>query len=423
MNFELRDFNGKAVIFIGRGREGLSFETFIRSQAAITSFLFIDQQDDPAYLNSLLTIDVTKTVIVKTAGCPGNTVPVPYTTPTKVFFECVRQLGATVVGVTGTKGKTTTTSLLGALLKTTGKDVRVCGNIGVPMLDALDTATKDTLFVVELSSYQLSELEVSPHVAIITNLYNDHTDYHGSLEQYWEAKRNIMRYMTTQDTLIYNAAFATIDTWVAESSCQTIVISEQDTIDISQAKLIGSHNAQNAIMARAAAKLFGVDGVTCQEVIEKFEPVPHRLQKVATKSEVTFIDDAIGSNPEATVAGITTIIKEVGAIGCVLLGGQDRNYEYWPLVQLIARINIPYLVLFPETGEKIKRLLPASYNVEIFETSDMKAAVTWAYEKCPKRSVCLLSSAAPSYSIWKDYEEKGQQFQEAVASLPDEPAA
>lgn len=422
MNFELPEFNGKAVIFIGRGREGMSFEKFIHAHTAVSSFLFIDQQDDPEYLNSLRTMDFTKTIIVKTAGCPGRLVPAPYTTPTKVFFECVKQLGSTVIGVTGTKGKTTTTALIGAMLKAGGKDVRVCGNIGIPMLDALGTATGDTVFVVELSSYQLSELETSPHIAIVTNLYNDHVDYHGTKEQYWEAKRNIMRYMSAKDTLIYNPEFDVIKNWLTESPCQTIAIASTDDIDISKSRLLGSHNKQNALMARAAAVALGIDSTACQKALDNFEPLPHRLQNVATKNRITYIDDAIGSNPEATIAGITTIIKELGPIGCLFLGGQDRDYEYWPLMQLVSRLAIPYLVLFPETSKKLKALKPASYNVTIFETDNMQAAVLWASVKCPADSICLLSTAAPSYSVWKDFEEKGDLFQDAVRALPNDSA-
>lgn len=421
MNFDLSPFNGKAIIFIGRGREGLSFEAFIKEFASPSSFLFIDQQDDPAYLDSLRNMDFTKTVIVKTAGCPGRTVPAPYTTPTKVFFDCVAQLGAKVIGITGTKGKTTTTILLSEMLKTTGRDVRLCGNMGVPMLDNLNGATSETLFVAELSSYQLSELEVSPHTAIITNLYNDHTDYHGSIEAYWESKRNIMRYMAAQDTLIYNPEFAIINTWVGQSPCHTIAVGAEQSIDITDAKLLGSHNGLNAAMAVAAAKLQGVSLETCLQVIKDFEPVPHRLQLVAVKNRITYIDDAIGSNPEATIAGITTIIKEIGPIGCLFLGGQNRDYEYWPLMQLVSRLAIPYVVLFPDSGAKIKALKPNSYKVEFLETSDMAQAVQWASTKCPPDSVCLLSTAAPSYSIWKDFEQKGDMFQQAVNALPDVP--
>lgn len=421
MNYDLHDFNGKAVIFIGRGREGQSFEKFIKANAAISSFLFIDQQDDPNYLESLETLDFTQTMIVKTAGCPGRFVPAPYTTPTKIFFECVKQLGATVIGITGTKGKTTTATLLAAMLKTTDKDIRLCGNMGVPMIDELDHATKETTFVLELSSYQLAELEVSPHIAIVTNLYNDHTDYHGTLEAYWDAKRNIMRYMESEDTFIYNPEFEAIKLWAAETPANTIAIDPNDDVDMTKSRLLGSHNKLNAIMARHAALLMGVDKTTCQKVIDEFEPVAHRLQKVAVKKGVTYIDDAIGSNPEATIAGITTLIKEVGPIGCLMLGGQDRNYEYWPLMQLVSRLQIPNVILFPETGAKLKALRPASYNVTFFETDNMEKAVQWAYENCPKDSICLLSTAAPSYSIWKDFEEKGDLFQKAVNALPADP--
>ena len=418
MNFDLSEFNGKAVIFIGRGREGLSFEKFIKAHSALSSFLFIDQQDDPHYLESLESLDFTKTIIVKTAGCPGRLVPAPYATPTKVFFECIRQLGATVIGVTGTKGKTTTTTLLGEMLKAGGRQVEVCGNIGIPMLDSLETATKNTTFVVELSSYQLNELEVSPHIAIITNLYNDHTDYHGSLTAYYEAKRNIMRYMAADDTLIYNPEFKEIEGWLAESPCQQLAINPKQKVDMSKTKLLGSHNKLNVLMAMSAARLLGVSAETCQDVLDHFKPVRHRLELVTTKNDIIYIDDAIGSQPEATIAGITTIIKELGPIGCVMLGGQDRNYEYWPLMQLISRLNIPFVVLFPDSGAKIKALRPASYKVEFLETKIMEVAVKWAASRCPKGSICLLSTAAPSYSVWKDFEEKGDLFQAAVEALP-----
>lgn len=417
MKFELPEFKGKSIIFIGRGREAVSFEKFIKTYAAPSSFLSVFLQDDQASYDSIRSIDVTKTVIVKTAGWPGRLVPNAYTTPTKVFFDCVSQLGAEVIGVTGTKGKTTTTLLLGEMLKTTGRDVRVCGNMGVPMLDMLEGATAQTLFVIELSSYQLADLEVSPHTAIVTNLYNDHVDYHGSIEAYWDAKRNIMRYMSEQDTLIYNPDFAASD-WVKQSACKTITVGAKQAVDISGAKLIGEHNGINAAMAMAAAKLQGVSEQACLSVIQNFEPVPHRLQIVAVKNHVTYIDDAIGVNPDATIAGITTVVKEIGPIGCLFIGGQDRNYDYWPLMQLVSRLAIPYIVLFSEAGAKFKTLIPSGYNAEFFETNDMEQAVEWAASKCPSGSVCLLSTAAPSYSIWKDFEEKGDLFQKAVLDLP-----
>ena len=223
--------------------------------------------------------------------------------------------------------------------------------------------------------------------------------------------------MDNNGIFIYNPEFEVIQSWLAESSCQQVKIDPGQPIDMSKTKLIGSHNAVNALMAWAAAKACGVESAACQKALDEFKPLPHRLQLVAVKNGVTYIDDAIGSNPEATITGITTIIREMGPIGCIMLGGQDRSYEYWPLVQLISRLAIPFVVLFPDTGAKIKALRPASYNVEFFETRDMSEAVKWAAGKCTPDTICLLSTAAPSYSIWKDFEEKGDKFQEAVNAL------
>lgn len=415
--FDLKEFLDKDIVFIGRGREGLSFEKFIKANVGIKSFRFTDQQDGPNYLDALKQLDPETTVVVKTPGCPGRLVPVKYTTPTRVFFLCARQLGSKIIGVTGTKGKSTTASLIGAMLVNGGVKAVVAGNIGLPMLDALENADASTVFVLELSSYQLSELETSPDIAAITNLYRDHIDYHENIENYWEAKRNIMRYMTEDKSLVYNPDFDIIQHWLAETKCKSVAINTQDQIDMSKCQLIGDHNKLNAIMARNVAELMGVDRTSIQAALNNFKPIPHRLQKVRTVKGITFVDDAIGSQPEATIAGITACVRQIGPVGCVMLGGQDRDYDFEPLVKMLSQLMIPKLVLFPDTGAKIKALFPDNYQPECFETRDMYEAVKWASEHCPSGSVCLLSTASPSYSIWKDFEQKGEQFQEAVMGI------
>lgn len=417
MIYSLPEFENKAVVFIGRGREGASFEEFIQQHATIASFSYVDQQDGPHYLDNLKTLDFTKTIIVKTPGCPGRLVPAPYTTPTKVFFECVKQLGAKTIGVTGTKGKTTTASLLAHMLRQTGITVALAGNMGEPMLNSLKDANEHTVFVLELSSYQLAELEVSPNVAIITNLYRDHIDYHGNLEAYWEAKRNIMRYMDSSGVVIFNPESEIVFHWLAESQAKQLPIDLNEHVDMKKSKLIGDHNRLNYLLAKKAATVLGVDMFSCQTALASFQPIRHRLQIVRTVRGITFIDDAIASQPEAAVAGITACVREVGPVGCVMLGGQDREYDFSELVKLLSTLLIPKLVLFPDTGAKIKALFPDTYQPEVFETRDMTEAVKWAADHCPSGSICLLSTASPSYSIWKDFEEKGDLFQKAVAAL------
>ena len=419
MSFNLPDFEGKDVVFVGKGKEGVSFKNFIETLGIIKSFKFVDEKEDPNYLESLKTLDMTQTIVVKTPGCPGRTMTVPYTTPTRVFFDCLNQIGAKTVGVTGTKGKTTTSSLLAETLKNAGLEVKLCGNGGNPMIDSLENASSNTVFVVELSSYQLAELGQSPDIAVITNLYKDHTDYHGNLETYWEAKRNILRFMHDGCAVIFNPDFEIIHHWLADNPAKKLPIDPNESVDMSQAKLIGDHNKLNYLMVREVAGLFGVDKGSCLNSFMHFEPIRHRLQPVRTFRGISFIDDAIGSTPEATIAGIEALVRNRGPIGCVMLGGVDRSYDYTELAKLLSTLGIPKLVLFPDTGAFIKALLPDSYTPEIFETLNMEDAVYWASENCPSGSICLLSTAAPSTVLWSSFEEKGSLFQQAVLSLSE----
>lgn len=416
-NWKLDKFAGKEVVFIGRGREGLSFEKFIKKHGQIADFRFVDQKDGPGYLEKLNELDLKKSVVVKTAGCPGRLVPVAYTTPTQVFFELVGQTGATTVGVTGTKGKTTTSSLIAAMLSQAGKQVIICGNIGRPMLDYLDGATDQTIFVIELSSQQLDDIKISPNIGVATNIYNDHVDYHGSQKAYQEAKHNICRYMTPDDCFIYNPSFPLLQEWASQTAGRAIAIDGDEAIDMSKTSLIGVHNRLNAIMARTVATLLGASAQDCQQALNQFAPVRHRLQLVRQHSGLSYVDDAIGSQPEATIAGLHAVQTAIGPIGCLLLGGKDRQYDFSELIKEIANQTIPCLVLFPETGALIKQALPASYQPKIFETTSMAEAVEWASQNTPQDTVVLLSSAAPSYSLWKDFEEKGNLFQDAVNKL------
>lgn len=422
MNLELPDFYGKHIIFVGKGKEWKSFEKFCLAHMSPLSLknVFIDASNKESVEAELRGIDLKTTIVVKTAGYAGRYMPVAYTTPTRIFFDCAKQLKSKIVAVTGTKGKTTTTSLLGTVLKNAGYDARICGNIGIPMLDSLEGATQSTIFVVEMSSFQLAELTSCPDVAVITNLYRDHIDYHGNLEGYWEAKHNIMRYMDETDSVVFNPDFEIVLHWFAESKAKQVPINPQEDVDMSHAKLIGDHNKLNFLMVRAVADLFGIDRSITTSTFNNFEPIRHRLQPVRTVRGITFVDDAIGSTPEATSAGIEALIRNRGPVGCVMLGGLDRDYDYSKLVSLLQLLNIPKLIFFPTTGAKIKAMLPAGYTPDTFDANDMETAVNWAAENTPSGSICLLSTAAPSTVLWTNFEEKGSLFQQYVLGLSEQ---
>jgi len=420
MSWDLTEFSGKAVVFVGagKGRAMAGIQEFLQKHAQITSFTGVDKQPDakdPLWF--LHDYDPRHTIFIKNEGIPGTELSVPYITPLQLFFRLLPQIGATTVGITGTKGKSTTAALTAHILETAGKRAVLAGNIGVSPLMMLDSATADTIFVLEFSSYQLSDMTVSPHIGTCLNLYNDHTDWHGSLEGYWEAKHNIMRFAGVDDIFIYNPDFPELQRWADEASCITIAIDPSKAIDLSQAQLFGDHNKLNALVAREIARQFDVPDDIFQSALNSFQPLEHRMQVVATKQSRTYIDDGIGMTPESTTASITAIAQKFGLVGCLLLGGQDRDYDYSEFMKFVASQQIPVLVLFPDTIAKMRASLPPGYQPDIFEATDMQTAVTYASTHAPENSVVLLSTAAPSYSLWKDFEDKGDHFQAAVNAL------
>lgn len=418
MNYNLPYLSGKKVVYVGNSHEKSSVEAFLGELGGIAGFDDIGGNTQDETIKKLKALNPENTVFIKSQSIPGYMMPYPYTTTARIFFDCAKQQGVKSVGVIGTKGKTTTSSLLTHILKDAGLDARLCNGIGTPMLDNLKSTTSETVLIVELSSYQLVELQQSPEVAIIVNLYKDRVDYHGNLELYLEAQKNCLRYMDENCAVIYHPDEEVVQGWLRDFHVRQMPIDPQETVDMSKTQLFGEHNQLNYLMAKKAASLFGVSGLNCMSSLTTFEPVRHRLQIVRTVRGVTFIDDAIGSTPEATMAGIKAIIKNKGPVGCVMLGGVDQQYDFSELVQLLYRVNIPSLVFFPDTGPIIETLLPENYTPEKFNATDMDEAVAWAFDHTPSGSVCLLSTASPSTVLWRSFEEKGSLFQQAVLALP-----
>jgi UDP-N-acetylmuramoylalanine--D-glutamate ligase len=416
MNWQLDQFKNKDIVFVGagKGRALQGLQSLLEKHTQLASFIAVDKRDGDNPLAFLTTYNPETTLFIKNEGIPGHTMPVPYTTVLQLFFSLIPQIGAITIGITGTKGKSTTAALTAHILMSAHKPVILAGNIGTSPLLSLDEATHETIFVLELSSYQLSDLTVSPHISTCINLYNDHTDWHGSLKDYWEAKHNIMRYAHSNDVFIFNPDFPELQKWSDAALCRSVAIEPSEQLSLSDAHLFGDHNRLNALIARQIARELGVADNVTQAAIDSFVPLEHRMQVVTTTNDLTFIDDAIGMTPESTIASLTAIHEKFGRIGCLLLGGQDRNYDYEKLLKTVATLAVPYLVLFPNTIHKMRAALPPGYNPEILEATNMDAAVAFAKAHAPKQSVVLLSTAAPSYSLWKDFEDKGTQFQKAA---------
>jgi UDP-N-acetylmuramoylalanine--D-glutamate ligase len=282
------------------------------------------------------------------------------------------------------------------------------GNIGIPALQHLLDVQhgKEDVFVFELSSYQLEDLDVSPHMAIITSLFPEHIDHHGSLEAYYEAKRRIIRFQEEDDMVVHALGFPLLETWI-ESALATPIPEEVLPFAVSAKSLRGDHMRSNVALAYTVGKLYGVSDEDAALVINTFEGLPHRLQHVGTYKGVEFYDDSISTTPESAIAGIRALAN----VDTIILGGVDRGYDFSGLERELRDGGIRNIVLFPESGE---HMLESEEGFTILHTASMDEAVQFAYTHTLEGKACLLSPAAPSYNLFTNFEERGNAFSDAV---------
>jgi len=379
-------------LIAGYGKEGKVTLEYLKKYCPDIQTKIADATQGEHYLDKQTDLDIA----IKTPGIKKELIKIPYTTATNIFFS--RMLGRhKIIGVTGSKGKSTTASLIYHILTAAKKNVMLLGNIGTPMLGALiEPLKKDTIFVLELSSYQLDDIAFSPDIAVVTNLFPEHMDFHGDLKHYYQAKKNIINFQCPGQYFVHNEKTAK---WLKEYQGTPVVFSK----NIFESNLIGKHNESNIGAAVSVANILHVPEETIKKAVLSFKGLPHRLELVGTFKGITFYDDAISTTPESTIMAIQAL-KNVDTI---LLGGQDRGYDFLALEKVVKRYKIKNIVLFPDSGNKI---IKDKKGLNILHTESMKEAVAFAFARAKKGSVCLLSCASPSYSLWKNFEEKGNQF-------------
>lgn len=393
----------KNVLILGYGKEGKVTENILKTKYPNLKIGIADKSFDTKtgsknYLKAQENFDL----IVKTPGMPKTLVCRPYTTATNLLFSFNNNFK---IGITGSKGKSTTSSLIYEILKTAGKKVRLLGNIGNPMLEVLNTKVDPKeIFVIELSSYMLDDINYSPNIAVVLNLFPEHMNYHGNIKNYYEAKKNIIKFQTADDFFVYNKNDNILKTWASDST----KIPFAQNHKITKNNLIGEHNAMNINAAIELARLLKIPNKITEKAIANFKPLPHRLEFIGEFKDIKFYDDAISTTPESTIMAI----KALKNIGTIFLGGEDRGYDFSELEKTIVNYAIKNIVLFPDSGKRMFKKLKGTKtrNLNFLKTSSMQEAVNFAYKFTSKKSICLLSTASPSYSLWKNFEEKGDQF-------------
>ena len=434
------EIHGTHILVVGYGREGKSVESWLKKHFPQLSITVTDEKENgPSYLQNLSRFD---TVI----RSPGVSLYLPelmsfeksggyITSATNIFFSLV--IGKTI-GITGTKGKSTTTSLIAHLLSSKYSDVRLVGNIGFPMLDALDTATEETIFVIELSSHQLADCRYSPNVAVMLGIVPEHLDYYPDLATYAQAKSNITLHQKNEDVVVFNPEHTLVRALVHPSSAQKITYKHfsdtdahtflrdgrifirknenvQPIMNIADVPLLG--NIENVLAAITVADLMDIDPVSIDTTIRPFRSLPHRLEFVGEFRGIKFYNDSLATIPQATIHALESLD---GKVSTLIAGGYDRHLDFTELGTYLRAHPVSTLILFPDTGERILTSigkLHAPNSIKWYAVQTMEEAVKLAYEHTVPGTICLLSPASASYNLFKNYEDRGNQFKAFVRDI------
>lgn len=390
---ELRD---KKVVLLGYGREGKDTFRFLRRLFPRKKIGIADQKFDKDYLKKLKDYDV----IIKSPGVPFKILPRnvldKITTQTEIFFD---NCPGKIVGITGTKGKSTTTSLIYQILKSGGVKAHLVGNIGKPVLNLLFSARPNDVYIYELSSFQLTNLKKSPHVAVLLNIYSEHLDYYRNFREYAKAKANITLHQTKNDYLVFNLRNKFVREIAEKSQAQKIPIR-------------GEYYELDRNAARAVGRIFQVPAKIIEKAIKNFQPLPHRLELVGKFRGLIFYNDSIATIPEATIGALNKLGDRVETL---FLGGHDRGVSFSNLAKRIRRSRIKNVMLFPPSGKRIaKELKKMNKRIKYFFVKDMLEAIKLARQYTGKNKIVLLSPSSPSFGLFRDYAERGNLFKKYV---------
>jgi UDP-N-acetylmuramoylalanine--D-glutamate ligase len=394
---KLENLKDKKIIILGCGREGKDTYKTLKKIFKDKKIDFTDQKLDKNYLEKLSKYDV----IIKTPGIPLEKIK-PYissknivTSQTEIFLNNIK---GKIIGVTGTKGKSTTSSLIYKILKDHKLNVKLIGNIGKPVLRYLLNSKPNQIFVYELSSHQLSNIQTSPDIAVFLNIYREHLDYYKNFTSYFKAKTNITKFQTKDNFFIFNEDFEKIKN--IKTKANKIPIEK----NFSQ---FGIH-PDSLGAAIAVSRIFGITKKEIKESIKNFERLDSRMELVNTVNNVKYYNDSLATIEEATIFSL----NQLKNVDTLILGGQDRGGDYKKLCEEIKKRKIRNIILFPDTGKKIFKQLKNEKEMRLFNVSNMKEAVKIAKENTKK--ICLLSPAAPSFNLFKDYKDRANQFKKYV---------
>lgn len=439
----LNELKDKNILVWGLGKEGLAVVRFLQQERFYKNlYLYNDTllSEKAEGFNIFCGDDIKGLlpeidVIIRSPGVSiykdeiikAKAAGIKVTSSSDIFLSEMRKNHpqTTIIGVTGSKGKSTTSSLLFHALKALGQDVALGGNIGRPLIELI--AEKHRFVVCELSSYQCSDLSVSPQIVLFTNLFPEHIDWHRNHDNYYRDKVHLVAHQQAEDVCFVNAKCEKLQKYCAEYDLpyryynrpegfaeldNVLCHNGEKWLEIHETKLEGYHNLDNMAGVLSVIEYLGLDTKQAAESFKTFTALPHRLQKIGEKDGIVFINDSISTAPETAMAAIKSFDEPMG----VFLGGYDRKQDYLELAQFINdNPKVKAVAALFQTGPRVAETLRKTVTRSDFvliEENNFETAVKKMFQalKDKKAELALFSPAAPSYDSFKSFEMRGAEF-------------
>lgn len=462
----------KKILILGFGREGKSTYNLIREHLSEKDLTIADMKENfendydflvkdnhakfisgKKYLDNLNDYDL----IIKSPGIAFNTIDVDniktkITSQMELFLEFFNNF---TIGITGTKGKSTTSSLIYKVIKDFGKDTYLLGNIGKPIFEVLDEINENQIVVLEMSSHQLEFMKKSPNIALLLNIFEEHLDHYRSFQGYIDAKCSIFRNQNENDFFIYNGDNENVMKNIGTLKQNNVFVSineenynkkldernqnehvcylkdgyvyydgEKIYSENEERNLKGTYNLNNIMFVLSVCKILNIDLSSAAKSISEFKTLPHRLEYAGTFDGVSYYDNSIATIPMATIEAV----KALKNVNTLIIGGMDRGIDYEPFIKFLKDSSCKNIICMPKTGYDIfdefaskngneinklaKELKTENHN--FYKAETMEEAVSIAKKVTEKNSICLLSPAAASYGFFKNFEEKGDLFKKLI---------
>ncbi len=411
------------IAILGFGKEGKSVFRFLKKSPRYNGadISILDKKRDERYLAHLDAFDL----IVKSPGVPFTLPEVAkarasgalFTSATALFFDHAQGL---IIGITGTKGKGTTATLLHKMLAACKKDTCLAGNIGLSMLDILPNLHEESITVLELSSFQLEHLLFSPRIAVVLDIFPDHLDAHASYKEYVAAKKGIVENQTKNDAVFFFEGSAEAEAIARQSKGKHLAI-DPEAFRLFKArdlKMPGAHNYRNAVMAASVALYLGCDPVRVKKEAHSFKGLPYRLQRVRSVNTVSFYNDSAATNPHATAAAIMSF--ETPSI--LIAGGRDKGFPYDVLAKVAVKSHLRHVVAVGENAKILEKIFSkAGVPLTIQPLLDKAVEMAWRYcskqQKGQEQWNIIFSPGATSFDQFENYKERGRAFNRIVKEL------